>query len=175
MRDLATKNRIIEFMRLLGRHAHKPCRIYFTGGTTAVLIGWRESTVDIDLKIEPELDEIFRELPKIKEQLDLNIELAAPSDFIPPLPGWQERSRFICDEGKISFFHYDPYSQALSKIERRHEQDLLDVKSMLDEGLIDKSKLLSFFREIEPRLIKYPAIDPKSFEKAVLQFVEEPL
>jgi len=160
-------------MRALGRISRKPCRIYFTGGTSAVLIGWRKSTVDVDLKIEPELDELFREMPEIKERMKINIELAAPSDFIPSLPGWQERSRFIGDEGKISFFHYDPYSQALSKIERRHQQDLLDVKAMFDQGLIEKSKLLSLFREIEPQLIKYPAIDPKSFKKAVLQFVEE--
>ena len=83
-----------------------------------MLYGWRESTVDIDLSFSPESDEIFRALPELKELLNINIELASPSDFIPPLPGWEERSIFIVREGRIDFFHLDPYSQALAKIER---------------------------------------------------------
>jgi hypothetical protein len=31
-------------------------RIYFTGGATAVLYGWRASTIDVDLKIVPDRD-----------------------------------------------------------------------------------------------------------------------
>jgi hypothetical protein len=55
-----------------------------------------------------------------------NIELAAPDDFIPPLPGWEEWSIFIARRGKIDFYHYDLYAQALAKIERGHARDLAD-------------------------------------------------
>ena len=73
-------------MRFLGRRMRQQVSVYFTGGTTAVLLGWRDTTIDVDLRFDPELDELYRALPEIKEQLQLNIELAAPSDFIPPLP-----------------------------------------------------------------------------------------
>ena len=119
-------------MRLFGRHAESNVRVYFTGGTTAVLEGWRDTTIDIDLKFDPELDSLYRAIPKLKEQLNINVELAAPSDFIPPLPGWEERSVFIGLEGKVSFHNYDPYSQALSKIERGHKQDISDVETMFE-------------------------------------------
>ena len=172
MRDLATKEKILDFMRSFGRRARSAARVYFTGGTTAVLLGWRDSTIDVDLRFDPELDELFRAIPAIKEQLHLNVELAAPSDFIPPLPGWQERCKYITREGKVSFFHYDPYSQALSKIERGHEQDLRDVESMLQTDLVDRQRLLALFQEIEPLLYKYPAIDPRSFSEAVHRLAE---
>ncbi len=149
-------------MRAFGRIALEECRVYFTGGTTAVLLGWREATVDVDLRFIPELDELFRGIPEMKEHLKINIELAAPSDFIPEVPGWQDRCHF----------HYDPYSQALSKIERGHQQDLRDVESMLKSGLVKKQKLGELFNEIEPNLYKYPAIDPKSFSAAVNKVVE---
>ncbi|MGB7208171.1 MAG: hypothetical protein WBD27_05875 [Pyrinomonadaceae bacterium] len=116
MRDLANKKKIQEFMRFFGRSARTESRVYFTGGVTAVLLGWRDTTIDVDLRFDPELDEMFRSIPLIKEELQLNVELAAPSDFIPPLPGWETRCRFIDREGKVSFYHYDLYSQALSKI-----------------------------------------------------------
>lgn len=173
MRDLTTKENIAELMRILGHRVRQEVRVYFTGGTTAVLMGWRDSTVDVDLRFEPELDEFFRAIPEIKEKVQINIELAAPSDFIPPLPGWEDRCAYIGREGKVSFFHYDYYSQALSKIERGHEQDILDVASMFEKGLVEKNKLFSLFREIEPELYRYPAIDPKSFAEKVRRFCSE--
>lgn len=171
MRKLAGKDRIAEFMRAFGRVARSECRVYFAGGTTAVLMDWRETTVDIDLRFEPELDELYRAIPKIKERLDINIELAVPSDFIPELPGWQDRCQYIGREGKVSFFHYDPYSQALSKIERGHEQDRRDVVSMLEAGLVEREKLASLFTQIEPLLYKYPAIDTIVFAQDVKSIV----
>jgi hypothetical protein len=175
MRSLASKDNIAQFMRFLGRVARSECRVYFAGGTTAVLSGWRDTTVDIDFRFEPELDEVFRAIPEIKERLQINLELAAPSDFIPEVPGWRDRCRFVGREGKVSFYNYDPYSQALAKIERGHTQDTSDVESMLRNGLIDRTKLLALFQAIKPFLYKYPAIDVEDFEKAVLSIAEERL
>jgi hypothetical protein len=39
----------------------------------------------------PDRDESLRELPRLKEELNLNLKLAAPSDFIPVPDGWEER------------------------------------------------------------------------------------
>jgi hypothetical protein len=133
----------------LGRETDQDVRLYFTGGATAVLFGWRTSTIDVDVKIDPETDQIFRALPRIKDRLEINIELAAPDQFIPEVPGWQERSVFIGREGRLSFYHYDFYAQALSKI------------------LIHRPELGRRFEEIEPKLYHYPGIDPASFRKAV--------
>jgi hypothetical protein len=112
-------------------------------------------------------------VPELKEQLRINIELAAPDDFIPELPGWQERSPFIVREGSIDFFHYDFYSQALSKIERGHTLDRQDVGTMIASGLIKPDRLLQLFSDIEPQLYRYPAIDPSSFRRAVEKVVSD--
>lgn len=172
MRDVTDRHRINEFMRHLGRSARGTARVYFTGGTTAVLFGWRETTVDIDLRLVPERDELFRALPELKERLKINVELASPPDFIPALPGWEDRSIFIGREGMIDFYHFDPYSQALAKIERGHSQDIADVNKMIEQKLVEKGRLLGFFKQIKTRLYKYPAIDPDSFAEAVREIVE---
>lgn len=83
------------------------------------------------------------------------------------LPGWQERSQFIQQEGKISFYHYDYYAQALAKLERRHGVDLSDVAHFFESGLIKAAKVVELFSAIEGELHRYPQIDPKSFRKAV--------
>ena len=167
MRDLADEAHIEQFMRELGRAAKAEGRVYLTGGATAVLHGWRESTIDVDIKVVPDSDELLREIPKLKERLNLNVELAAPSDFIPVPGGWEERSPLIRREGKISFHHFDPVAQALAKAERGHEQDLLDVKELIASGLVDPADAREQFESIQPELYRFPAIDPDSFRRSV--------
>ena len=70
----------------------------------------------------------------------------------------------------IEFFHYDPYGQALAKLQRRHDRDLRDVHSFCRAGLIRKQPLREMFTLIKPQLIRYPAVDPASFGTAVLEF-----
>lgn len=154
-------------MRALGSAATADARVYFTGGVTAVLFGWRDSTIDIDLELVPDRDELLRAIATLKDQLQINVELAAPSHFIPELPGWEMRSPFITREGPLSFYHYDLYAQALAKIERGHAQDRLDVMAMRDAGLVEPARLRDLFAAIEPEMYRYPAIDPRSFRAAV--------
>jgi hypothetical protein len=165
MRPPVDERRIHALARELGRVARAPVDVYLTGGSTAVLQGWRESTIDVDLRFEPEADELLRALPDLKERLQINIELASPPDFIPELPGWRERSPVVFREGKVAVHHFDPYSQALSKIERGFGQDLDDVRSMLAGGLVEPSLLRMLYNAIEPDLYRYPAIDPAAFRR----------
>jgi hypothetical protein len=67
MRELADAERIRAFMRALGREASQPGRVLFTGGATAVLLGWRASTIDVDIKLVPDQDALLRAIPKLKE------------------------------------------------------------------------------------------------------------
>ena len=162
--------RLNEFMASMGSKSKGPGRIYLTGGATALLHGWRPMTVDVDIKADPEPSGFFESIATIKNELSINIELACPSDFIPELPDWRQRCLFISRHGLLDYYHYDPYSQALSKLERGHSRDLADVQAMLQDALIRKDLLLDLFRQIEPALIRYPSLDPESFREIVEKF-----
>ena len=154
-------------MAELGRAVRSTGRVYFTGGVSAVLLGWREATLDVDLKADPEPAGFFEALPQLKDAMDINVELASPADFVPVLPGWVERSVFIARHGRLEFFHYDFYSQALAKIERFHSRDQGDVAQMLAAGLVKRDRLLELFRIVEPNLIRFPAIDADALRRRV--------
>jgi hypothetical protein len=173
MRPPVQLDRLRQFMIELGQKTTGSGRIYFTGGTTALLYGWRPMTIDIDLKADPEPRHFFESIALLKDSLQINIELATPSDFIPELPNWRSRSIFIENHGKLDFYHLDPYSQALSKISRGHPRDISDVAAMFSHRLIQKEMLFELFLQIQPNLIRYPAIDPASFAKAVSTFIEQ--
>jgi hypothetical protein len=60
MRSNVDPQKIEQLMKALGREARGSGCIYFTGGASALLIGWRSSTVDIDIRLDPEPPGIFQ-------------------------------------------------------------------------------------------------------------------
>ncbi len=166
-----TKEKLLEFLKRLGASAKNPGVCFITGGSSALLIGWRETTIDVDLKFDPEPAGVFEAIPALKRALHINVELAAPSDLLPPLYQWRERSRFIDKFGQLEVFHYDFLSQALSKLERGHAKDLLDVTEMIRRKLVTSEALLAQAEAIRPGLIRYPGVDEDSFIRRVKEYV----
>jgi hypothetical protein len=171
MRELAEAARIQRFLQALGAAAVQDGTCYLVGGGTAVLLGWRPTTIDVDIELDPEQDELLRALPAIKDELQINVELASPRHFIPLPTGWEERSPSAGREGRLTFKHFDLYSQALGKLERGHAQDLEDARGMLERGLVEAEPLRAAFDEIEPQLYRFPAIDPPDFRRRVEDFL----
>lgn len=174
MVEKLTKEKLLDFLSRLGASARTPGACFITGGCSAILLGWRDSTIDVDLSFDPEPDGVFDAIPALKRDLSINVELASPAHFIPPLTEWRERSCFIGSFGKLQVFHYDFLSQALSKLERGHAKDLLDVTEMLRLKLVTAEALLAHAEAIRPRFNRYPAIDAESFVRRVKEFLGGP-
>ena len=117
---------------------------------------------------------MFARIAELKDRLDINVELAAPDQFIPAVPGWRERSAFIAMQGGLSFYHYDFYSKALAKIERWHERDRIDVRAMLEQRLVEPHRLGELFAAIAPELIRFPASAAATFRARVAVVREGP-
>ena len=179
MRANIDTQKLERLMQVLGREAQGSGCIYFTGGASALLIGWRNSTVDVDLRLDPEPPGIFQAIPterfaisKLKQELNINIELASPQDFLPPLPGWRDRSVFIGKQGQISFYHYDFTAQALSKLSRGFDRDIKDIEAMYKQKLFSLSDLQNCFEAIVPELIRFPSLNPDMLRSRVEKFIE---
>ncbi len=167
MREVATRARIEQLLGALAAVATEPVTVYLVGGGTAVLVGWRDTTRDVDLVITPENDALLRAIPRLKERLSLNIELAAPHQFIPVPPGWEGRSPMVARLGPVTVCHYDFTAQALAKVERGHTRDLADVRAMLAARLVTPDGLRAAFDEAAPSLYRYPAVDPATYRRAL--------
>ncbi len=162
--DADAVRRLIE---QLGQIALEPATLYLVGGATAVLVGWRDMTIDVDVRLEPEREEILRAIPRLKEELELNVELALPLDFLPELPGWRDRSTFVEQGGHLTVRHFDFYSHALAKLERDFRQDRADIEAMVGRGLVDPIRLGESFDAVVDQLYRFPTVDPKSLAAKV--------
>lgn len=173
MRDPVNGSMILLLLEDIGKQCRGPGVVYLTGGATAVLFGWRETTIDLDVKFLPEPDGIFDAIPRLKIQRNVNIELASPDDFVPALPGWKERSRWIANHAGVDFYHFDFYTQVLSKLERDHAKDRIDVASMVRVGLVEPARLLELYDQLTPeQLNRYPSIEPASVRTAIVRLLE---
>lgn len=160
-------------MRELARRAPRgqSCRVYLVGGGTAVLSGWRPSTLDVDLNADNDL--VFRQIQAIKEALNVNVEFVRPEDFVPSLAGSDSRHVFIETIDRVSFFHHDPYAQTFAKLVRGFDRDRVDAEAFVKAGMVDPKKLQDLVNGISPEAwSKYPALSPRGVAAAVQSFVE---
>jgi hypothetical protein len=174
MRREVTRDRLRDLMREIartaprGRHHH----VYFVGGGTAVLAGWRPSSLDADLFAEDE--SVFRDVQGIKERLDMNVEFARPEHFVPPLRGSEDRHVFVETVGDVSFYHYDPYAQVFAKVVRGFDRDLEDARQFARSGMVDPKGLRALVAEIPPSsYARYPNLSPQTVAQAVEEFCAE--
>ena len=125
-------------------------RVYLVGGGSAVYFGWRKSSLDADLWADD--DSVFRDMP--------------------PLKGSAERHELIDRMGNVTFYHYDPYAQALSKIVRGFDRDLIDARCFIRDGLVAPQILRELVNAIpESTYAKYPNLSPSGVQKAVDSFL----
>ena len=172
MRARLTREGLLALMRELARsvRSQRHYRIYLVGGGTAVLEGWRESSIDADLYAKQ--DDIFRDVQSIKERLNLNIEFVRPEDFVPPLEGSDTRHVFIETVGRVSFYHYDPYAQLLSKVVRGFARDVTDAKAFVTSGMVDPDRFRNLVQSIpESVYSKYPRLSSAAVRAAVDDFL----
>ncbi len=168
-REEVDRQRIERFLMALGQRFRQAGRIYLVGGTTLVWEGLRAQTIDIDIAYDiaaADASEFMRTVQTLKRELNINVEEASPGDFIPLPAGYRERSQFVGRYGTLDVFHFDPYSTALSKIERGRDEDLSDVIMLLKNGNLQMDRLVAYFEEILPRVEAHSLkSDPVEFQR----------
>jgi len=168
MRADTDADRLRQLLADLGRQAGPGDRMYLSGGGSALLVGWRAYTHDVDVRIEAEdPDPLLRAIASLKDQLDINVELAGPLDFLPEPAGWRDHSTYVGRFGQLDVFHTDFTLQALAKLHRGFVQDLADVAAMLERKLTTATAIRETFAELEPGLFRFPGLDPDRLRESV--------
>lgn len=174
MRNPLTREHLVLLMKELAHSAPRrgAYRVYFVGGGTAVYLGWRHSSIDVDLFCDEDI--VVRDIQQIKERLNINIEFARPEDFVPPLDGTADRHVFIEKIGAITFYHYDPYAQLLSKVVRGFQRDLDDAGHFVTSGTVDPVRFRALVAKIpDAAYARYPSLSRGGVERAVDRFLSE--
>jgi hypothetical protein len=112
----------------LGERVSPGSRLILIGGSALALLGSPRLTIDIDfVGNDKHPSELHKTIMQAARELKIPAE-PVPFERIIPLPkGSEERSIRIGQFGNLEIFIADPYSIALSKLDRGYDTDLDDV------------------------------------------------
>lgn len=126
------------FLKAVGERVPPASRLVLVGGGALALLGNPRLTIDIDF-IGDDLDpsELHRTVIQIAGELNIHVE-AVPLDRFIPLPaGNEHRNIRIGQFGNLEVYVADPYSMALSKLDRGLDTDIADLVFLVRYGFVE--------------------------------------
>ncbi len=155
MADLDTDN-LSRLFAAVGARLSQPADLYVLGGGALVLLGSPRRTRDLDIVgSDIPAQQPSRPLQTVLEQAAREMKIGVdpiPFDEFIPLPSEAEtRHRLVGHYGNLTVYVFDPYSIALSKIERGLKTDIEDVAFMLRRKIIQLDRLDDMAEAMLPR------------------------
>ncbi|MBT7073515.1 MAG: hypothetical protein HN922_01250 [Anaerolineae bacterium] len=162
-------NREIEtILQKIGERVPAGSTLTLVGGSALALLGNLRSTIDIDFvgdDIRP--SELHQSILKMAEELGIYADPVPLERFIPLPDGSNERRIHIGQFGNLEIYVADPYSIALSKIDRGADTDYDDLLFLIKNGYVELGELESILQAALPRAREF------DFEPDILEHWQE--
>ena len=143
-------------LKTIGERVPPASRLTLVGGSALILLGSSRLTLDIDFvgdDVRP--NELHRQVMKIAKELKINVEPVPIERFIPLPKGSDQRAIPIEQFGNLNIYVADPYSIALSKIDRGFETDIDDVVFLIQRNYITLKELERILADALPQAGKF--------------------
>ncbi len=167
MNNPLTATDLDRFLHLLGERFGEEGTLYLIGGSALQLLGNPRTTLDIDYVGSDDplpTDKLAAAIESLAIEMKIEIEGVPLAEFMPLPEGAETRHRFIGHFGKLAVYVFDPYSIAISKIDRGFDTDLQDVLFLINNGLITFEQLEQYAQATLKQAVMF-LIDPKEFRQ----------
>lgn len=106
------------------------------------MLGNQRPTLDLDFDGEENADDELRILlEQVATEMQLEIEAVPLYRFFPLPSGAENRHILIGTFGNLRVYVFDPYSIALTKLDRGFDADIDDVAFLLRQDLVNSATL----------------------------------
>lgn len=137
-----------ELFERLGNRYRKNTNLYLLGGSAMILLGSTRETLDIDyVGDDIKKDDFQTILEETANELELETEPVPIDRFIPLPEGNEQRKIFIGQYGNVHVYVIDPYSIALSKIDRGFDADVEDIIFLIEHNQINIEQLEKILKD----------------------------
>ena len=127
----------------LGEQVPPASRLFLLGGSALTLLGSPRPSLDIDFvgdDIHP--NELHRTIMDKAKEMQLQVDVVPIDRFIPMPEGNEQRSIYIGQFANLEIYVIDPYSIALSKLDRGLFTDFDDIIFLIKNNHITLEELL---------------------------------
>jgi hypothetical protein len=140
--DPIVVDRIREFLTTLAERHTEPASLFLLGGSALLMLGSGRFTLDIDyVGDDRHLDGFQRTIKQVADEFHIEVEPVPIDEFVPVTEGARDRSLFVGQFGTIRVFAFDPYTIAISKLDRGFEADIEDIVFLIRRGYVDLDRL----------------------------------
>lgn len=132
----------------MGERVPPSSRLVLVGGSALALLGSPRLTIDIDFvgdDVHP--NKLHQSIMQIAKELQIHVEPVPLDRFIPLPKGSEERSIRIGQYGNLEIYVADPYSIALSKVDRGFDTDFEDIIFLIRQNFITLAELERITRD----------------------------
>ncbi|CAG0994261.1 hypothetical protein ANAEL_02485 [Anaerolineales bacterium] len=140
----------------LGNRLPPESHLTLIGGSALLLLGSPRLTMDIDFvgdDLKP--SELHRQVIQIARELKIQMEPVPLDRFIPLSQGNEKRVIHIAQFGNLSIEIADPYSIALSKVDRGLDSDFEDLVFLIQTSHISLKELESIVQNAVSKAGKF--------------------
>jgi len=155
-------------LQTIGTRVPPASRLILVGGSALSLLGSLRPTVDIDFigdDVDPE--PLHQIILQIAEELDIDAEPVPLDKFVPLPQGNEERVIRIGQYGNLEIFIADPYSIALSKVDRGADTDYDDLVFLVQNHHVDMDRFERIMQEALPHARQF------DFHPDILKHLQE--
>jgi hypothetical protein len=151
-----SKLNIQEFFKRLGNRYPKQVELHLLGGSALILLGSSRDTLDIDyVGDDIQKDEFQIIVEETAGELELETE-AVPIDRFIPLPeGSEQRKIHVGQFGNVNVYITDPYTIALSKLDRGMDADLEDIVFLIQRNHVNLKELETVLQSLISKAGKF--------------------
>jgi hypothetical protein len=159
---------IITTLQELGTRLPPASQLILVGGSALALLGSPRLTIDIDFigdDIHP--NPLHRTIMQIAREMQIHVEPVPLERFVPLPEGNEERIIRIGQFGNLEVFVADPYSIALSKLDRGLDTDFDDLVFLIKNNHVDMDKFERILSNALPHARKF------DFNPGIIEHLQE--
>ena len=159
---------IQSILQSFGERVPPSSRLVLIGGSALALLGSPRLTIDIDFigdDVRP--NELHQSIMEIAKELQIHVEPVPLERFIPLPKGSAARSIRIGQFGNLEIYVADPYSIALSKLDRGVDTDFDDILFLIHHNFITPDELERITRDALSQARKF------DFHPEILDHLQE--
>jgi hypothetical protein len=140
--EALTSDHIHAFLNEVGSRYPKQATLTLLGGSALCLLGSERPTLDIDyVGDDLRKNELQQLIDRIADELHIVIDAVPIEQFVPVPDGAAQRQVLIGQFGQITAYVLDPYTIALSKLDRGFDTDIDDILFLIRRNLITIDQL----------------------------------
>lgn len=143
-------------LQKMGARVPAGSELILVGGSALALLGNARPTIDIDFIGDDVQPTAFHQsILQIAEELGIFADPVPLERFVPLPADSQNRNIRIGQFGNLEVYIADPYSIALSKVDRGADTDYDDLLFLVQNGHVEMEKLEAMLREALPHASEY--------------------